>query len=512
MLFSKIEAGIVTGVSVGYSIERFEEIESDDEIPTFLATRWTPFEISAVPMPADLGAGYRSNRDGAEHYAARACAVQMRGLDEIPLTDAWIDQRTAHIHDTGIREAVIAEGRAMVKRGATTKEFIEMSTKRLADEDDKIQTRNHLVVGDDRNELARRAGIVNAIVHSVDPREALSSEGREFRGRTLVEMARICVEATGVRTAGMSRTEVVGTAMGFQQRAGGAHSTSDFPFLLADAAGKFLLRAYKEGMGGLIAIARPTTAPDFKTQKKLQLSEAPALLRVPEGAEITRGTVGESQESYALATFARIFSITRQAIYNDDRGAFERMPSQFGRAARDLERDLLTAALLSTTPMFDADPLFHVDHKNTGTGALGVPALSAARTAMRLQTHINGTLISVDPTYLIVPAALETLGEQILTELQVSSVSEANPFSRRLKLVVEPRLDADDPEIWYLAADSGQIDTLEICRLEGEEEPFFESKIDFDTDALSLKARHDCAAAAVDWRGLYMSDGQVVEP
>ena len=126
---------------------------------------------------------------------------------------------------------------------------------------------------------------------------------------------------------------------------------------------------------------------------------------------------------------------------------------------------------------------------------------------MRLQTDLGGSLISVEPTFLIVPAALETVGEQVLSEIQANAVSDVNPFPKRLQLVVEPRLDAISATEWYLAADSDQIDTLEICRLEGEEEPFIETRVGFDVDGVELKARHDVAAKAIDFRGLFQSSG-----
>ena len=48
----------------------------------------------------------------------------------------------------------------------------------------------------------------------------------------------------------------------------------------------------------------------------------------------------------------------------------------------------------------------------------------------------------VEPSVLVVPAELETVGEQLITEIKPVEVGEVNPFSKLVKMVVEPRLPA----------------------------------------------------------------------
>ncbi len=57
------------------------------------------------------------------------------------------------------------------------------------------------------------------------------------------------------------------------------------------------------------------------------------------------------------------------------------------------------------------------------------------------------------------------------------------------------------------AADPSQIDVLEYAYLEGENGPVVESRIGFDVDGLEIKCRHDFAAKAIDFRGLYKNPG-----
>jgi hypothetical protein len=85
------------------------------------------------------------------------------------------------------------------------------------------------------------------------------------------------------------------------------------------------------------------TLADFKKARLLQLGEAPALLAVGEHGEYIDGTIGDSKEEIQLATYGRKFSITRQALVNDDTDAFSRVPMAFGRQARNKESDLVWA-------------------------------------------------------------------------------------------------------------------------------------------------------------------------
>lgn len=59
-IFQDVQDGIISAVSVGYRVHRFEETEGrDGAIATRVATDWEPFEVSLVSMPADAGAKVR---------------------------------------------------------------------------------------------------------------------------------------------------------------------------------------------------------------------------------------------------------------------------------------------------------------------------------------------------------------------------------------------------------------------------------------------------------------------
>jgi len=65
-IFTDVVDGIRQNISVGYRINEMEldESRSEDEVETYVATRWQPFEVSVVSVPADNSIGIARSADG----------------------------------------------------------------------------------------------------------------------------------------------------------------------------------------------------------------------------------------------------------------------------------------------------------------------------------------------------------------------------------------------------------------------------------------------------------------
>ena len=368
---------------------------------------------------------------------------------------------------------------------------------------------SQVIIGSDSHQVHLRSGIENAILHRAAPQFfKLTDEGRQYRGMSLLDVARLYLNARGARTTDLSKMELAGLALGLTTR-GGMHSTSDFPLLLADVTRKTLRAAYEEAEQTFKQIGRRVTLPDFKTSNRLQLGDAPALLEVKEHGEFTRGSITEGKEALNLKTYGRVFAITRQALVNDDTDAFSRVPTMFGRTARTLEADIVWAQITSNPVMGDGVVLFHATHGNLDASAsvISVASLGKGRAAMRVQKGIDGTtILNVVPKFLGVPAALETTAATFLVQLTPAQASNVNPFAGLLTPLVEPRLDVNSATAWYLFAGPG-FDIIEYAYLEGEEGPMVEERIGFDIDGLEIKCRLDFGAKVIDWRGIWKNPG-----
>jgi hypothetical protein len=465
-------------------------------------TRTAAAEPAAAP-PAPVQARQQTVTEAAPQPRT-ANAAELQTAAEA----ARAEERTriAAIQDAarklGVEQRVVDD---LVARGTTLDAARAALIDAAAARDVAQETRPHIRMGGIDAAETRRAAVEAALLHRYDPgRFALSEPAREWRGLSLIEMARAWLDAEGVRMRGLSRDEIATRAL---------HTTSDFPAILAGVTNKTLRDAYDTAPRTYPAIARRTTVADFKLVHRLQLGEAPQLERVNEAGEFKRGTIGEAQETYRIETFGKVIGITRQVLINDDLDAFTRVPSLFGTSAATLESDVVWGIFTANPAMADGNPLFHGSHKNlAGTGAaLDVAGLARARTAMSHQKGLDGkTLINVRPAYLVVPTSLELAAEQLLAQTIVATkAADVVPASiRSLAVISEPRLDPASGAVpWYLVASPAAIDTIEYAYLEGQEGVALETRMGFDVDGIEIRARLDFGAKAIDWRGLYKNPG-----
>jgi hypothetical protein len=292
-----------------------------------------------------------------------------------------------------------------------------------------------------------------------------------------------------------------------------ALSTSDFPNILAEVANKTLRQAYEAYPRTFLPFSRRRSAVDFKNINAVQLGEAPSLQKVNEKGEFTHGSIAESKETYKLATYGRIVSITRQVIINDDLSAFTRIPAGFGVAAATLESDTVWGIITGNPNMGDGVALFHATHANLnsgGTSALALTGLGSGMATMAKQKGLDGiTVLNIQPRYLAVPVALQLTAFQLVaSNLAPAQSSNVVPeYIRALTPIAEPRLDAASTAAWYLFASPDQIDTVEYAYLEGQDGVYIETRQGFDVDGVEIKARLDFGAKAIDWRGLQKNVG-----
>ncbi|MDN5934256.1 MAG: Mu-like prophage major head subunit gpT family protein [Pseudonocardia sp.] len=462
----------------------------------------------------EIQAGENATRNaaGAPAAAAQTAAAPVIDADAIRAEER---ARSAEIGSICARHGLDAAFRdQLIRDGVTLDRARAMVLERLVETDPAGRTAEPAPAqarGGDARGVQYRDAVTAALMHRSDPGlHQLSTDAREFRGLSLLEMARAVLERGGVSTRGMSRMELAGVA--FTSRAGvGYHATGDFPAILANVAGKTLRAAYASTPRSFAAWARRATITDFKPVTRVQLGGAPDLEKVLESGEFQYGTIGEAKEVYALASYGRIIAITRQALINDDLDAFTRIPAAFGASAADLESDIVYSILMQNPAMGDGTALFHADHGNLGaTEVINEKSLSAAYRAFAEQKGIEGRKISILPAHILVPPGPRSLeARKQITATTPTSTADVNTFAGRLQVVEEPRLipsAGQDP--WFLVADPARIDTVEYAYLDGQEGVFTETRMGFEVDGMEIKARHDFAAKAIDWRGLWKNPGK----
>lgn len=477
------------------------KVQPSDSVATEDTTMTEPKTPVAEPKVAAVETRAQPKPQKADTAAApdaEAVATRAREIER---------DRVSTIYDLAGRlnlERSFADD--LVKRGTDIGEARRLILDQVAAKSEETRTFSQVSIplGGRNEAITRRDAVANALLHRYSPTLfQLEDAARQYRGMSLLELARESLGNVGVNTRGLSRDEVATRAL---------HSTSDFPEILSAVTNKTLRQAYEAYPRTFMLFCRQVLATDFKAMHRVQLGEAPQLLEVGESGEFKRGTLGESKESYKVKTYGRVVAITRQTLINDDLDAFTRIPAMYGNSIAQLESDVVWGVITANPTMADGNALFHTTHKNlAGTGAaLAVEAVGAARAAMAKQTGLDKkTVLNVRPAFLIVPASLELKAEQMVAQnLVPAATSNVVPQSiRTLAPISEPRLDAASETAWYLAASPNQIDTIEYAYLEGQQGAYIETRNGFDVDGVEIKCRLDFGAKAIDWRGLYKNPG-----
>jgi len=550
-VFRKIKDKIIRNVSVGYRIRKVERERGGDDIVVWRVVDWEPFEISIVSVPADAGAGIRSDasetypvtfinraapdltkepsmKDGQTPAPAQPEPIETRTSpvpqpvpvqetrEAPPAAPATAQERQWSVGDisrlTSRAEAFGLDASAAVEvmgSARTLDEATDALQERAAAKGAPRQTAQSRVITDEGD--TKRRAIENAVQHRASPSSVqLTEPARDYRGMSLLEMGRTYVEDVhNVRLRGLSKMELATVLLGLDTRAG-MMSTSDFPKLLGNVASARLRDTYGETVQTWKPFCRQSNAPDFKERSIVMMAGMPEFKKVREGGEYTYATLSESSEKYALATYGRMIAITRQTLINDDLGAFDRLPTLFGRGAANLENDIVWGILLDNPKMSDGKALFHTDHGNEqGADDITEAAIEKMDIAMGAQTGADAKPLNIRPKFIAVSRKHKVQAQKLLTAVTAAKTGDVNVYQNAFSLIVEDRLYKPQGSCpWFTIADPATWDTIEYGYLEGEQGLYTEERVGFDVDGIEIKARLDFAAKAIDFRGFQKNPGK----
>lgn len=351
--------------------------------------------------------------------------------------------------------------------------------------------------------MLARAGVAQ----DAKARAALASN--PFRGHKLLDVARASLARIGRSTDGMTQMDIVAAA--FTQ--GG----SDFPVLLENTMHKALLGAYATAALTWNRFCAVGSVSDFRAHNRYRLGSFGNLDSINELGEYINKSIPDGEKaSIQAGTKGNIINISRQAVINDDLGAFVGLSDMLGRAAaRTIEADVYALLALNGglgPAMADGKTLFHADHGNVGTGAaISVASIDADRVLMAGQKDISGNdYLDLRPSVLLVPTGLGGTA-RVINGAQYDP-DTANKMQRPnmvnglySDIVDTPRLSGTRR---YSFADATTAPVLEVAFLDGNQQPFLEVKDGFDVDGARYKVRLDYGVGAVDFRGAVTNAGQ----
>ena len=321
-----------------------------------------------------------------------------------------------------------------------------------------------------------------------------------------------------------------------------ADSKADFASFLFGPVRQSMWNGYSRAQAQYQRYTREESAPDFRDRRLRGLN---GLLGI--------GYVGDHGHYPGLArsmrppanlsidTYGGVYSITRQAIINDDSNELlNRNPADMGYAAGVFILQAVIAMITNpgNVPTASGGSVpFYQNGVNSGTLPLSEDSLADAIGGMESQFDDDGRPIVVTPSILVVKnARMQMIAQRILNSTQTgvniqydgAPGAGANVFDKGTINPLAGILPADgvvrdpwfpDANDWYLFADPGDVPAFAVGFLNGQSEPQVMLKdpmvrmalgagtdpYSFELDSVDFKVRSDFGVAPVDPRGAYRS-------
>lgn len=311
--------------------------------------------------------------------------------------------------------------------------------------------------------------------------------------RALAE--RLCRNA-GITTIGLSDAEVVRRAA----------TTSDFPLIAGGTFNLAMRRELDAAASPMAALFGRDSVSTFNAETRgLADWTSLAIADKLESGEYKHSFIHETGETVSVAVIGGITSKSYELTIN----AGSRLGNdgtQFGKrmAAEIADRQVayVQQGSLSGPKMKDGQTVFHASRGNivdfTLDSQTEVKQIMGARSAMAKRKGVGNVMIGVYPTHWLVHSDFEETALRLLASIQASAIADVNPLAGKLQVVVEPRLT--DPDASWLVAAPSKMDGAVRVYLQGQEAPFTDSRIDFNTDAVQFKIRHPFGLGWLEWR------------
>jgi phage major head subunit gpT-like protein len=293
-----------------------------------------------------------------------------------------------------------------------------------------------------------------------------------------------------------------------------AASTLSLPGLMSNVANKELLLGYESEDDAWREIADVKTVTDFKTVTSYRMLDNMKYEQLAADGRIKHGTVGEESYTRSASTYAKLFSLTRQDIINDDLGAFNDLRTRLGRGAKEKFNEVFWTAFLNNSSFFTSG------RGNYITGAtstlltdmvglqLALTAFDALRTPTADGSKKIGNRTGGSPSMLLVPPELHTAADVIFKNSNLGSGttnSNANIYAGKYRPVKVTQLSDSNftgysSTAWYLLRPKEVLAPMVVSFLNGVESPTVESaEASFDQLGIDFRGYHDFGADQAEY-------------
>ncbi len=476
LLLAKYKEGILTDVSVGYTINDYtvEKRSATNEQDLVTVNNFEIFEVSAVGIGFDSGAKKRSINLNEDNNMDKELLERLAKLEDKSKLNETEKGELEKLRNLKVSEEKKEleklkkendEMKRKVEVEAIAKDFGERGARVLKDNPDVTPEvfRAKLLadfagesvskIPNSNTKEQARSKMIDAIVDGLAMRVGAKIE-KPAEGADKYRYTSLITIANNILPDNMKSfnpSEVAERSL----------VTGDFPLLLQSVGARILTTEFAEQQATYQVWMKMVDVPDFRVMQDLTASLGGGRLqKTLENGDLAELSGAEKAESWKIETFGNKFVLTREMLINDDLGAFTNVISTFSRMAKTTANGIAYDILqnvgdYANYKMADGLGIYAPSRKNTTSVALTGDALSKARTMMSKQKGIDGkTPLNITPKFLIVPPELEATAKEIIhatSKIGAGNVNVPNVNQNLYTVVVDAEIKS--PTAWYLLAD-----------------------------------------------------------
>jgi len=445
VVFQKYRDGILTDVSIGYSIRKYE-IDDSGDIPVVTITEFEIDEVSAVGIGFDKGAKVGREAEQTNEEIEVNPETENKQREKGENVNEIIKLAKGYIRDGKDAVAVMELAERMTEENKSATDFS------MAVLDLKRESQPNVTVtpNEDNREELRKAIEDAILLRSGIELKTPHKDASMFRNYSLKDMVGRYLDKPFMDNNQLKRAFV----------------SSDFPNIMMNVINKAIIEKWELAPTTYDKLAKTTEVNDFKDNYAVNIGDIDFdYYKKTELSKMKNEITDDMSLRWNIDLYGKKLQITTKTIINDDMGMVLDLVNQYTQGAKFFLNacywESVTGMQLTKEGNFknyklplNNKTLFDSANNNTITDDFSEDSLDKLLLLMQNRNNKAGVPLRITPQNLIVPATLDRPAKKIINSTTTYSENgDYNPYQNIVNIVYEPLLNKDNKAAYYLTAD-----------------------------------------------------------
>lgn len=319
----------------------------------------------------------------------------------------------------------------------------------------------------------------------------------EMRNVGLIDAMRIDLENHGIKTAGLSRDDIVNRVM-TNSRMG----MSDFPILMGDFAYRSVLSGYELQAVTWRKFCSTGSFIDFREQE-LHSTGVMGILEEKGGdGNYVEGILPDTEiQRYAAKERGRLYTITRKTLINDDMNVIRDLLADYGGATSRTIEHVVYTYMISNPVLKDGFRLFSAEHKNLiAAGVMTEAVWQEVLIKMMSQVAVGSTVdyLNLSPEILVTSIQDWFIANELNTRETGAEAKSTIGWFQQDNMVKTQRM-AGVGSIYIGNTTSAPV--FRVGFLNGQQSPQVRVEDDFNSADFRMRIMSDFGVGVMNYRG-----------